>query len=81
MSRLSISELVSIPELVLVSGLVEVYYTMTLTEAINERRQVLYLTQGEGYLYTPFPAFFEMKSPVGDEDGALVFSLESALGL
>src|SRR3989304_7891637 len=42
---------------------------------------MLYLPQSEGYLYTPLPAFFEMKSPVGDEDGALVFPLESALGL
>jgi len=40
-----------------------------------------HLPQGEGYLYIPLPAFFEMKSPVGDEDGALVFSLESTLGL
>src|SRR3990167_9144081 len=81
MSCLSIAELVSLSGLLLVSGLVEVHCNTTLRGAINERRQVLYLPQGEGYLYTPLPAFCEMKSPVGDEDGALVFPLKSALGL
>src|SRR3990170_1996332 len=52
-----------------------------LREVINERRKVLYLTQGEGYLDIPFLTLSKMKSPVGDEDGALVFPLESALGL
>src|SRR3990172_5602830 len=52
-----------------------------LREVINERRQVLYFPQGEGYLDIPFLTPSKGKFPVGDEDGALVFPLESALGL
>ena len=40
-----------------------------------------HLPQGEGYLDIPFLTPSKGKSPVGDEDGALVFPLKPALGL